>query len=67
MKYWQIVEVNQLLETEEIIQQYKCPQSHNQASQRALSLAIDRWKAIPKASEEGWQHKELQHLKMIIR
>lgn len=69
MKYSQIIEVNQLLETEEVIQQYKRPQTYEQAKQRALSLAIERWKVIPKAlhQEDGWQHTEIYHLKMLIR
>lgn len=68
MKYSKIIEVNQLLSTEEIIQEYKRPQSYEKAKQRALSLAVERWQIIPKAlsDEDGWQHAE-SHLKMIFR
>jgi len=42
MKYSKIIEVNQLLLTEEVIQEYKRPQSYEKAKQ-ALSIAIRRW------------------------
>jgi len=49
MKYSKIIEVNQLLLTEEVIQEYKRPQSYEKAKQQALSIAIRRWQIIPKA------------------
>lgn len=68
MKYSKIIEVNQLLLTEEVIQEYKRPQSYEKAKQQALSIAIRRWQIIPKAlsGENGWQHTE-PHLKLIVR
>jgi len=48
MKYSKIIEVNQLLLTEEVIQEYKRPQSEK-AKQQALSIAIRRCgKLFPK-------------------
>ncbi|MCP6761916.1 MAG: hypothetical protein NHB32_24920 [Fischerella sp. CENA71] len=66
-KYSQIVEVNQLLETEEIVQQYKQPQTQEKVNKRAFDLAFGRWHVMPKAISSGWQHPQMEHLKMVIR
>jgi len=66
MKYSKIIEVNQLLLTEEVIQEYKRPKSYEKAKQQALSIAIRRWQIKALSGENGWQHTE-PHLKLIVR
>ncbi|WP_026736040.1 hypothetical protein [Fischerella sp. PCC 9605] len=66
-KYSQIVEVNQLLGSEEIVQQYTKPQTQEKVNKRAFDLAFSRWQVMPKAVSEGWQHPQMAHLKMVIR
>lgn len=67
MKYSQIVEINQLLETEEILKIYKRLETADKLKQQALTLAIERWQVIPKSSEDGWQHPQISHLKIVFR
>jgi hypothetical protein len=67
MKYSQIVEVNQLLDSEEIIQQYQKPQTQEKVNKRAFDLAFSRWQVMPKAISDGLRHPQMEHLKMVIR
>lgn len=67
MKYSRIVEINQLLETEEILKMYQRLETSDKLKQRALDLAVERWQVIPKASEDGWQHPQMSHLKIVLR
>ncbi|MFB2771235.1 hypothetical protein ACE1AT_18365 [Pelatocladus sp. BLCC-F211] len=66
-KYSQIVEVNQLLGVEEIVQQYQKPQTQEKVNKRAFDLAFSRWLLMPKAISSGWQHSQMEHLKMVMR
>lgn len=63
----QIIEINQLLNSEEILQTYKRSQPEDKAKKQALTLAMQRWLVMPKASTDGWQHPQIPHLKMVIR
>ncbi|PMB14893.1 hypothetical protein [Fischerella thermalis] len=67
MKYSQIVEVNQLLNSEEIVQQYTKPQTQEKVNKRAFDLAFSRWHIMPKAISDGLGHPQMAHLKMVIR
>lgn len=65
--YLKIVEINSLIESEEIVKQFKRSPNPEQAKEQAKNLAFQRWQVIPKALGDGWQHPHIPHLRMVIR